>query len=216
MSQPVDLSLRSASGGKLVHKYYPGDGEAAPLLVTLPGDHYGVDGPLLYYPSLVLRGAGWSTFAITYGYQAAGEPFTLTALPDMVEEVSAALKEALRRGSQVRVGLVGKSLGAALLATLASTLPELESARMVYLTPPLGVPLFAPAFLETRQKSLIVIGTADRFYDQDTLESMRTERSFELLEIDGADHSLTVESGLAGTLSVHERAVDAVVAFLRE
>jgi len=214
MSQPVNLSLRSASGGLLVHKYFPGDGEVDSLLVTLPGDHYGVDGPLLYYPRLTLREAGWSTLALTYSYQAAGEPFTLSALPDMVEEVSAALKEVLGMRRKGRVALVGKSLGAALIATLASTMPALENARMVYLTPPLYVPLFAPAFLETRQESLIVVGTADRFYDRDTLESMRSGRPFELIEIANADHSLNVESNLDGTFSALKRAVAGVITFL--
>jgi len=214
MGQPVDLNLKNAAGSKLVHKYYPGAPETSALLVALPGDHYGVDGPLLYYPAMALHKAGWSTLALTYGYQSMAEPFSLGALPEMVSEVTGALSEVLHRDEPARVALLGKSLGAALIATLATVVPELEHARMVYLTPPLDVPLFAPAFLATRQESLIVLGDADRYYDRARLEEMRSGRHFELLEVEGGDHSLMVKGGLKPSLEALERVVGVVLKFL--
>jgi acetyl esterase/lipase len=215
MSEPVYLPLRTASGGKLVHKFYIGTDEENSLFVTLPGDHYGVDGPLLYYPAMALRRAGWSTLALTYGYQSAGEPFAVTVLPDMVEEASAAVREAIARVQPGRICLAGKSLGAALITTLAATMDELESARLVYMTPPLTVPLFAPGFRDTRQPSLVLVGTADRFYDRQVLEALRSERPFDLLEIVGADHSLIVEGGMKETLKALEQTVEKVLSFIQ-
>ncbi|MFN2148210.1 MAG: alpha/beta hydrolase [Anaerolineales bacterium] len=215
MSGPITLPLETASGTRLVHKYYGGDRDPGALLLALPGDHYGVDGPLLYYPTLALRQQGWSTLALTYGYQSAGDPFSLGALPNMVQEVTAALRAALERENPGWVALVGKSLGAALVATLATSVPELESASLLYLTPPLDVPLFGPVFAETRQRSMIVIGTADRFFDREVLERMRSQRTFELLEVEGADHSLIVAGDPAQTFRVLERVVGAAVDFLK-
>jgi acetyl esterase/lipase len=215
MSELVYLPLRTASGEKLVHKFYLGAGGEKSLFVTLPGDHYGVDGPLLYYPAAALKRAGWSTLALTYGYQSAGEPFSISVLPDMVEEVSAAVLAAIARVKPTRIALAGKSLGAALITTLAATMDELQSARLVYLTPPLDVPLFAPGFRQTHQASLIVVGTADRFYDRKVLDALQSERSYELLEIVDADHSLIIVDRLRETLQALERTIDTVVEFIQ-
>ena len=214
-SELLNLQLRSASGAALRHTFYPGTGESPALLVTLPGDHYGVDGPLLYYPSTELRRAGWSTLSVTFGYQSAGEPFSLGVLPDMVQETERAIRTAAAHTPPSRIALVGKSLGAALSVTLAATMPELETADLVYLTPPLDIPLFAPAFQETRQRSLVVIGTADRFYDQQVLEAMGKGRAFELLEVERGDHSLNIAGDLEATLAALEQVVRRVIKFLR-
>ena len=137
MHEPISLPLQTAAGSRLVHKYYPGDREGGALVMALPGDHYGVDGPLLYYPTLALCQEGWSTLALTYGYQSAGEPFSLGVIPDMAEEVTAALRVVLEREAPARVALIGKSLGAALIATLAASLPQLAAQPIVasYLHP---------------------------------------------------------------------------------
>jgi len=215
VSEPLNLQLRSPSGAALRHAFYPGTGAHPALLVTLPGDHYGMDGPLLYYPARELRRAGWSTLAVTFGYQSAGEPFSLGVLPDMVQETERAIRAAAAHSPPSRIALVGKSLGAALNVTLAVTMPELEAADLVYLTPPLDIPLFAPAFQETWQRSLVVIGTADRFYDPQVLAAMRAGSTFELLEVEGGDHSLNIPGDLAATLAALEQVVRRVVKFLR-
>ena len=66
--------------------------EPSGLLVTLPGNHYGVDGPMLYYPSELLRNAGWDTLALTYGFQTAGIEFSHEAAPGVLQECQAALQ----------------------------------------------------------------------------------------------------------------------------
>lgn len=215
MAEPYTLELDTAEGRHLMHKYYPAPGDPSGLALFLPGDHYGVDAPLLYYPALALRQLGWDTLAITYGYQSAGRPISLDEIPHTVEEVVRGLTAALAYRQSPRLLLVGKSLGAALITTLCQVDPRFENARTIYLTPPLEMPFFASAFAETSQEALVILGTADRFYNEKVLDEMRSARSFELMQIEGGDHSLNLGDDLKATLQVLGEVVRRMLAFAR-
>ena len=213
MAELFRLELESADGHHLMHKYYPAPGDPSGLALLLPGDHYGVDAPLLYYPALALRRQGWDTLAITYGYQAAGRPISLNEIPDTVDEVVRSLQAALAHRQAPRLLLIGKSLGAALITTLCQIKPLFEVARTIYLTPPLEMPFFASAFGETSQDALVILGTADRFYSEKVLAEMRSVKSFELMQIEGGDHSLNLGGDLKATLQVLGEVVRKMLTF---
>lgn len=213
MVEPFKLELETADGRHLMHKYYPAAADPTGLALLLPGDHYGVDAPLLYYPALALRQQGWDTLAITYGYQAAGKLISLDEIPDTVDEVVRGLKAALAHRQAPRLLLIGKSLGAALITTLCQVDPVFENARTIYLTPPLEMPFFASAFAETSQDALVILGTADRFFNPKVLDEMRSAKSFELMKIEGGDHSLNFGDDLNATLQVLGEVVRRMLAF---
>ena len=72
MYELANLDLKTADGRPLIHKFYRQSEMAEGLLLVFPGNHYGVDGPLLFYPSELLRDLGWDTLAVSYGFQTAG------------------------------------------------------------------------------------------------------------------------------------------------
>lgn len=213
MAEPVALSIATSGGRPLVHKYFPAQGEPQGLALLLPGDHYGVDGPLLYYPNQALQKRGWDTLALTYGYQSAGRQISLNEIPLAVDEIARGLKAALAYRPAPRLLLIGKSLGAALIPSLYQIDAAFELARAVYLTPPLGMPFFASAFKDTIREALVILGTADRFYDEQTLSEMRSGRTFELMRIEGGDHSLNIGGDLKATLQVLGEVVRKVLEF---
>ncbi len=215
LAELISLPLRTADGRPLVHKFYRHPEGAAGLLVIFPGNHYGVDGPLLYYPGKLLGAEGWDTLAVSYGFQTTmGEPFE-AGLEALVLECGAALAAALEGRQYPRVALVGKSMGAGIVAYLCGHRPELASARAAYLNPPLGTPFFDPFFEQTRQPSYLVLGTLDRYYSAEALERLKGLRPFELALIDGADHSLDVPGDLSASIEAVGRAVTGLLAFLR-
>jgi dienelactone hydrolase len=175
-----------------------------------------VDGPLLYYPSLRLWEAGWDTVAITYGYQSAGRTFSIEVIPDLMDECSNAVLTLLSERAYPKVCLVGKSLGAGVVALLCQSLSYLDESLAVYLTPPVSTPLFAPVFKETRQRSLLLIGTADRYYDPQHIEELQTERPFDLVTIPDTDHSMNLPGDLPGSLNAVELVTEAILAWLGE
>ncbi|MGH2620673.1 MAG: hypothetical protein ACRDHG_08905, partial [Anaerolineales bacterium] len=138
MAELIALPLTAADGRPLVHKFYRHPEDAASLLVIFPGNHYGVDGPLLYYPAKLLGAQGWDTLAVSYGFQTAmREPFA-DGLESLVSECVTAITAAIEGRQYSRIGLIGKSLGAGVVAYLCAHRPELATARAAYLTPALG------------------------------------------------------------------------------
>jgi predicted alpha/beta-hydrolase family hydrolase len=75
------------------------------------------------------------------------------------------------------------------------------------------MPFFAPAFTETTQPALVILGTADRFYNEKILGEMRSGRAFEMMQIEGGDHSLNIGDDLKATLQVLGEVVRKILEF---
>jgi pimeloyl-ACP methyl ester carboxylesterase len=216
MSGIVRLPLKTGDGYPLVHKFYRQEGVSNGLLMTFPGERYGVDGPLLYYLSELMWAAGWDTLALTYGFQLTMEPFSADVILGLLQECRSALEAVLLQRTYPRLGLAGKSLGAGVVAYLCQSEPSLREARAVFLTPALGTPLFDPILVEIHHPSYIAIGTQDRFYDPEILDTLRASRSFELTVIEGADHSMDVLGDLEASMEAVKKIVAEVVDFLQK
>ncbi len=214
MADLVRLPLLASDGNPLVHKFYRQEEKPSGLLVTLPGNHYGVDGPLLYYPSELLCEAGWDTLALTYGYQSAGMEFHHEAVPDITLECQTAIQLVLSERDYPRFGLVGKSLGAFIIAQLCGMGGSYKNARCVYLTPPIGTPFFDQIFLQIVQPSHIAVGTKDRFYNPQVLEDLQGARAFGLTLIEGADHSMDVAGDLVASIEAVRRVTQEGIDFI--
>ncbi len=213
MPEPTILDLVAEDGRALRHKYYQQEAPPAGLLITFPGDNYGTDGPLLYYPSQLLRGLGWDTVGITYGYQSAGEPFSPLAIAAVLSECRRAVSRFLAERDYPRLVLAGKSLGASLIALLCQDMQLPDRTQAVYLTPPLG-PMFDPVFLEANQEALLALGTADRFFDAGALEHLQGAKEFHLVVIQEADHSMNIKGDLDASLGAVQRVTQEVIAFI--
>jgi predicted alpha/beta-fold hydrolase len=214
MSELVRLKLNTPDGNPIVHKYYRHADSAKGLVVTLPGNHYGVDGPLLYYPSEFLGNRGWDTLAITYGFQSRGEEFTPGIIADVLEECEYAIRACLNERQYKRISLLGKSLGALIVAQLCGSMGEVKDARAIYLTPPINSPFFGQIFLQTSQKAHMAMGTGDRFYSETELEELHSEREFTNTLIENADHSMDIAGDIEATMDGMKRLVSEVVDFI--
>ena len=216
MHELMNLNLQTADGRPLIHKFYRQSDAAAGLLVVFPGNHYGVDGPLLYYPCELLRDHGWDTLAVSYGFQTAGKGPFEEGLDVLLAECKSAAQAALNVYRYPRLGLVGKSLGAAVVAHLCANEPEFSAARAGYLTPALGTPFFDPLFLDTSQSAYVAVGTADRFYSSEALEILQDKKPFELALIESADHSMNVPGDLAASTESVRKVVEGLLTFLQD
>lgn len=214
MSELVPLPARAADGRPLPHRYFRHPGGAEALLVTLPGRLYGVDGALLYYPSLLLARRGWDTLAISYVFQTSPGAET-PEVAVLAEECLVTLRAALQGRAYTRIGLVGKSLGASVAARLCASAPEVAAARAAFLTPLLGTPLFDPDFARAAQPACLVAGTADSVFDEQALGALAAGRPFRLVRVEGGDHSLIVDGDLEASLRALETAVSEVLDFLQ-
>jgi hypothetical protein len=132
----------------------------------------------------------------------------------IMEECTQAVETLLAEREYQRLVLLGKSLGAALVALLCQQLSLPEWTRSIYLTPPLG-PMFNPVFLETSQEACIVLGTGDRFFEQDLLLELTSRKGVRVLRIEGADHSMNMPGALGKSLEIIEQVSSGIVDFVQ-
>jgi predicted alpha/beta-hydrolase family hydrolase len=209
----VRLESKTGDGETIAYRHYRVAGDPAGLVVLLPGVHYGPDGPLLFYPAAALREAGWDTLQLTYGFQRDVSDFAPATLQAVVEDCRRAIAAALDQRSYPKQIYLGKSLGAGVEAVLCAEASPDVLIRAVYFTPPIGTPIFDPFFSRAPQPAHIVLGTQDRFYDQDALGRLRHSRPFGLTLVEGADHAMIILGDVDGSIRVLRRTTQEVVEF---
>ncbi|WP_290756119.1 MULTISPECIES: cyclase [unclassified Exiguobacterium] len=163
----------------------------------ISGASYVYDHPYFYYTRMALLARGIDVICIHY----VTEDLFLMSDADsnacMTRRVDAVVSEVLAKHPYENVQFIAKSLGTIPLAALLAK-PSLQAARFVFLTPVLNE--VVEQIAASTQAGLIVIGTADKFYDEAALETCRTSQLM-IDVIEGANHSLDqgfeVDSSLA-------------------
>jgi hypothetical protein len=218
----MELELRSLDVAGYEDRPVPASlfaqpGETDHLGILLPGYRFPVEMPPLHYAGRVLLEGGADLLRVEYAY-----PRTdfLKRSPDeqgrwLAEDVTAACASGLSIRAYERITLVGKSLGTLAMGHLLAG-PRFRAAACVWLTPLLGVGGLLSRIEETRPRSLIVIGTADKFYQPGPLEQAERLTGGRSLVLEGVDHSLEIPGDLAGSLDGLGRIVRALQAFLGE
>ncbi|WP_214724817.1 cyclase [Exiguobacterium sp. s143] len=152
----------------------------------LSGASYLYDHPYFYYSRMALLARGIDVICIHYVTE---ELFSMTDAESnacMTRRVDAVVSEVLATHTYENVQFIAKSLGTIPLAALLAK-PNLQTARFVFLTPVLTE--VAEQIANSSQAGLLVIGTADKFYDEAALETCRTSQlTIDIME--GANHSL--------------------------
>lgn len=194
------LSIEVVQGHPVVNAYHRQDAAARGLLVCLPGQSYGLDGPLLYYTKRVLQDRGWDTLGLTYGFQTTMSDLSAETLATCLVEAKALVGAGRAARAYPRLGLMGKSLGASVLAWLCRDQEDLVSARAAFLTPLLGTPMFDASFVAGSGPAYVALGTLDRFYDPAALERLQAQRRFQLRVVAGQDHGFDFNGDLESSL----------------
>ena len=156
------------------------EGRPVGTMVVLPGAGYGPASPLLEYARQVGLAAGWTVQQVFWEV-----PADLTDATSWVRDqaVSAVTAEA----DGVPVLVVAKSLG-----TRAAEYAAERSLPAIWLTPLLVVPELVAGIRANPARQLLIGGTDDDLWDADVAASLATD-GCDVLQVDGADHSMTVD-----------------------
>lgn len=165
------------------------------ICFIFPGNNYSVDMPLLYYSTKLLMDNEFEVVHTNYSY--GSEIGTYDELKQkMVEDISPILLEILQEKLYEEILLLGKSIGTVPIVEEFTLMEELKNSKVVLLTPLLNYESFTEKLMNTGQKSLIVIGNRDYHYEQDKIKMFKENiLKTEMTIIDGANHSLEIESG---------------------
>jgi pimeloyl-ACP methyl ester carboxylesterase len=173
------------------------DRDPGRCVLLLPGQFYPTRAPLLWFAREAAVAHGWSALEVL------GEP---GLHPDPLAWERECAERALGAAGDARVTIIGKSL--------ASFLADLVNERhlaAVWLTPVLTNSAVVGALARADRPTLLVGGTADRLWDQTAIPN---NKALEVLELDGADHSLQVPSQPIRSLDALRQVTDSVGHFL--
>ena len=178
----------------------------------ISGASYLYDHPYFYYSRMALLARDIDVICIHYVTEDLFSMSDTESNTCMTRRVDAVVSEVLATHTYENVQFIAKSLGTIPLAALLAK-PSLQTARFVFLTPVLTE--VAEQIANSSQAGLLVIGTADKFYDEAALETCRTSQlTIDIME--GANHSLDQGFEVDQSLAVLGRVVRQIEASLFE
>lgn len=171
----------------------------------------------MYYLTGLFLGMNADALWVEYAY--AQRPDFQTITDDeqerwLLADVTAACRAALAKGSYSTISLCGKSIGTLAMGHLLSTDSAFAQAKSIWLTPVLKDERLRSQVLGTRQRSLLVIGTADANYDPGFLKKVEALGNWDVVVLEGADHSLEINDDVFRSLTVMEQVMRRIHAFL--
>ena len=172
------------------------EGDSDATAIFMPGSRGAGAQALLAYTRLGLEELGWSSLLVWDEYQDDGHHAEWVR-----ERVDAALAAAPGRD----VVLVAKSL-----SSFAAGVAAARGMRAVWYTPLLTEELVVADLRRATAPFLLVGGTADPMWDASVAHAV----SGEVVEIEGADHSLQRPRDLAGSVAVLRDVVARAAAFI--
>jgi len=192
------------------------DKKAQQVAIMFPGIGYTCHMPLLYYSSKSLLAIGVDVLWVEYNYIRRPDYRMLSGAEQnrwLLEDVTAACQVALAQRSYRGITLIGKSLGTRAMAQLIANDATIPECRDIWLTPVLRDDKVREQ-IRSRQHALVVIGTADSYYDPAYLTGLQADTLSEVMVVEGADHNMEVEADFGHSLVILEKVTRAIQAFV--
>lgn len=178
--------------------------KGAPSALVLPGMGYTAEYPLLFWASTALVQANWRVAVVDWDTSDLD-------LPDDLEEGRDFVERAFEEGCDWLGGRAPDLLVAKSLGTLAATTALESGTAVVAMTPLLAGPAPADYPVDDTGRVLAVGGTADGLWDSERAHRL----GWEVLEVQGGDHSLQIREDWRTSLRVVETVTRAVEDFAR-
>ncbi|MHB1525367.1 MAG: hypothetical protein ACYCZN_03640 [Candidatus Dormibacteria bacterium] len=184
------------------------------LVIVLPGQRYGVEGPALHIPVLALEEMGAETALIEYP----------TRLPEANEtewesafrkSVATQVTSLLEGARPTKVTFLAKSLGTVVLASLEVTSQMTAQVQAIWVTPIFGQWPVRAGAVAHGWRSLLIAGGADPLHVPNHHEAVREALAADSLVLPNADHSLEVPGDVLATVDGLRALAQAVLAFAR-
>jgi hypothetical protein len=209
------LPITGYQGEPVPHKFFCQDHTTEHLAFIFPGQGYTTDHPLLYFSTMLLQHAGADVLCVDYNKRANFE----TLAPDDVlrcirEDALAASRAALQQRAYKRLTLIGKSLGTIVMSQLFADITFEGTLQAIWLTPVLRDPIFR-ALLHEKERSLLVIGDKDHYYDARLVQEFQAQTTDQVMLVPGADHSLQLGNDAPGSLRVLAQVMERMDQFLK-
>ncbi|MFH8373408.1 alpha/beta hydrolase [Streptomyces cyaneofuscatus] len=178
------------------------DGDPDRVALVVPGFGYSPARPLLHFASRVLRQHGWTVQELWWHIP---DDFLQFSEDERIAWVDRQVGRAVNaEGGACRL-IVGKSLG-----SLASGSVADRGIAAAWLTPLLTFGHVARALRRAEAPTLLIGGSADKWWDADLAASLRHD----VLEVPSADHGLELPDDPVGSVEVLRQTVSRLDRFV--
>jgi predicted alpha/beta hydrolase family esterase len=197
--------------------FFEQETRANQLAIVYPGYAYSCDGPLLWYTTRILLSLGADVLWVEYPYDTLPEWGSSEDRSEwLFEDSAAAFESAAKRRSYERITLIGKSLGTIAMGKILASGSATGDVRGVWMTPVLTDPDLRQAMEEAPNPSLVIIGSADHYYDASFLERLNKKAKTTVLALQGADHLLESDEGTIRSIDILKTVMESVQRFVVE
>ena len=198
------VEVQSGAGVTIPNAFIYHKPAASKLMILLPGRGYTCDHPVMHYTRRVALDKGYDVLSLQYGFQITGRDSDRAYVWDDVWQAATPVLE----GGYEHLCLVGKSLGTPLAAQLAREVAH-ESVSLILLTPVAGAVEAAGD-----HRTLAVIGTADHFYQPETVEATAGQPNIAWQVLEGLNHALEAPGDWQLSIKALDNVINACYAFL--
>ena len=213
------LDITGYDGKKIWNSLLKQKKGPSPISIVFPGLRYNADMPLIYYSTGVLLEAGHSVLSLDTRYSGK-ENFMKISSEErskwMFGDAKAVFDAVQKLEGHTLSVLVGKSLGTLQMSYLVQKLEEIQKCKIVWLTPLLKHDWLVNQMIAHQGKSLVVIGTDDPHYNDDSLSKIVEAGRSKLHAIIRGNHSLDVPSGLLDSMKQLIDIMSEMRVFVRE
>ncbi|MEG0439489.1 MAG: alpha/beta family hydrolase [Solibacillus sp.] len=188
----MNVSKLESKSRNVAYTYIERD--SATICVMLSGTGYTYEKPLLYYSTMQMIEADYDLVQIHYSYDSSCFKMNpLDFINIIIEDVDSVITEVFSTKKYEQVIFIGKSLGTLPIAFKYSKAAYFQDAKLILLTPLLQIEGFHESVMESQKDILMIIGTEDVYYIKESVDALRHKGNVNLIEIDGANHSLEIE-----------------------
>ncbi|HQE94043.1 MAG TPA: hypothetical protein PLH19_15120 [Anaerolineae bacterium] len=188
--------------------------ETAHAAIVLPGLGYTAQMPLLFYVTEWLLAQNADVLQVNYEYVDTFRELDGAARERRLSADSDAAYHALMaQRPYTRLTVVGKSLGTLAMAHLFATQTLPARTDALWLTPALNHPQVHAQMATFAGPSLLVIGTADSFYDPTLLAAIGETSMRKFVVVEGAGHDMSVGDDVIRSIQALETIMHALITF---
>jgi pimeloyl-ACP methyl ester carboxylesterase len=182
--------------------------------IILPGLGYTAQMPLLFYINEMLLARDADVLQVNYNYIDAFRGLdSATQHRWLAADSDAAYRALIAQRPYTHLTVVGKSLGTLAMAHLFTTHTFPVHTTALWLTPVLTNAAVREQIAAFIGPSLVVIGTADSYYNPTLLAEIGETPTRRFVIIEGADHGMNVGDDVVQSIQALETTMRAIAAF---
>ncbi len=188
------------------------------IAIFYPGLGYSLSAPCFFYLLELFRSNGYDTYGIDYRYNENIEFMNATEeLQDTwFDYDSRVIGENLKNETShyAETVYIGKSLGTTMLMKQLNANLISADSLIIWLTPGVYVHDIFSTIIESVNRSMVVCGTADKYYKVEEINRIKGRKNVNLKEIQKAGHAFEVINDIEKSILNIVEVVEAVREFI--